>query len=98
MRKTIVASAVVAFALSGATGVASGAPVTMAVYGDAPYGTTPTDTAQFDATPAFIEAVNQDPAVQLVLHTGDIHSGKQFCTESYDRSIAALWSNFVDPL
>lgn len=72
--------------------------LTAAVYGDAPYGTTPTDTSEFDATPNFIAAVNQDPAVQLVLHVGDIHSGKQYCTAAYDQSIADLWTGFDDPL
>jgi hypothetical protein len=69
-----------------------------AVYGDAPYGTSPTDTSETDATPAFIDAVNADPAVSAVVHVGDIHSGSQYCTEAYDRSIAALWSGFADPV
>ena len=56
------------------------AATTLAVYGDAPYGTTPTDTAETLATPAFIALVNADPDVALVVHVGDIHSGKQFCT------------------
>jgi len=73
-------------------------PLTLAVYGDAPYGTTPTDTAEFQATPAFIAAVNADPAVDLVVHVGDIHSGKQYCTERYDRAVADLWRGFKDPL
>jgi hypothetical protein len=31
----------------------------VAVYGDAPYGTGPTDTAEFEATPAlFIDSIN----------------------------------------
>jgi len=64
--------------------------VTLAVYGDAPYGTTPTDTAEFEATPAFIASINGDPKVDLVVHVGDIHSGKQFCTEAYDRAVFAL--------
>jgi hypothetical protein len=72
--------------------------LTLAVYGDAPYGTNPTDTAEFDATPAFIDAVNRDPAVDLVMHVGDIHSGKQYCTEAYDRAVAGLWTQFKDPL
>ncbi|MDP9240470.1 MAG: hypothetical protein M3O55_07500 [Actinomycetota bacterium] len=76
----------------------SGKVATMAVYGDSPYGISPTETAQFDATPAFIDSINADPAVGGVLHVGDIHSGKQYCTESYDRSIAALWTRFTDPL
>jgi hypothetical protein len=51
---------------------------TLAVYGDAPYGTSPTDTAEFQATPAFIDSINNDPQVSLVAHVGDIHSGKQY--------------------
>jgi hypothetical protein len=87
----------------------------IAVFGDSPYGTTLpgtattdaiiTDTAQFQATPAFIDSINADPDVSLVLHVGDIHSGKQFCTEDYDLSVFNLWTNsdplkpgFVDPL
>ena len=69
-----------------------------ALYGDAPYGTTPTDTAEFAATPAFIDSVNADPQVSLVAQVGDIHSGKQYCTEAYDRSVAELWKAYQDPL
>jgi hypothetical protein len=72
--------------------------LTLAVYGDAPYGTTPTDTAEFDKTPAFIGSINSDPKVDLVLHVGDIHSGKQFCTEAYDRSVFGLWLAYKDPV
>ncbi|MBO9521009.1 MAG: hypothetical protein J7518_05670 [Nocardioidaceae bacterium] len=69
-----------------------------AVYGDAPYGTSPTDTSETDATPGFIAKVNADPAVSGIVHVGDIHSGSQYCTEAYDRQIAALWSTFADPM
>jgi hypothetical protein len=72
--------------------------LTVAVYGDAPYGTTPTDTAEFAATPAFIDSINADPKVDLVLHVGDIHSGKQYCTQAYDQSVFDLWAQFKDPL
>jgi hypothetical protein len=58
--------------------------LTLAVYGDSPYGTTPTDTGQLAATPGFIAAINADPDVSLVTQIGDIHSGKQYCTQSYD--------------
>src|SRR5690348_3118784 len=71
---------------------------TYAVYGDAPYGVNPTDTSETDATPAFVQAVNADPDVSTVVHVGDIHSGKQYCTEAYDRRIADLWSHFADPM
>ena len=74
------------------------AAFTVAVYGDAPYGTKPTDTAEFAATPAFIDSVNADPDVSTVIHVGDIHSGKRYCTEAYDRSIYDLWTRFADPL
>ena len=61
--------------------------MTLAVYGDAPYGTTPTDNAETLATPAFIQAINSQSDISLVLHVGDIHSGKQFCTLPYDGTI-----------
>ena len=72
--------------------------LTMAVYGDSPYGTNPTDTAEFEATPAFIDSINADSKVRLVMHIGDIHSGKQFCTQLYDQSIYDLWTAFKNPL
>jgi hypothetical protein len=72
--------------------------LTLAVYGDAPYGTTPTDTSEFEATPAFVDSINSDPKVDLVAHVGDIHSGKQFCTQTYDQSIYNLWTQYKDPL
>jgi hypothetical protein len=85
-----------------AVAVAAGNPhtkaFTMAVYGDAPYGTTNTDTSEFLATPAFIDSVNNDPDVSTVVHVGDVHSGKQNCTEAYDWSIYGLWAKYADPL
>jgi hypothetical protein len=104
--KRVGAAALVAAAVAGgllaAPGVASASksasPLTLAVFGDAPYGTTPTDTAEFGDTPAFIDTVNADADVSTVVHVGDIHSGKQYCTETYDRSVAQLWTRFADPL
>ncbi len=72
--------------------------LTLAVYGDAPYGTSPGDTAEFAATPAFIASINADPRVSQVIHVGDIHSGKQYCTEAYNRAVLSLWDDFKDPL
>ena len=72
--------------------------ITLAVYGDSPYGLNNTDTSQVALTPQFIAAVNADPDVSGVLHVGDIHSGKSFCTVDYDNQIVALWSMFQDPL
>jgi Calcineurin-like phosphoesterase len=73
-------------------------PLTLAVFGDAPYGANNADMAAFDATPEFINAVNHDPKVDLVAHVGDIHSGSQKCTVAYDQSIADMWAAFKDPL
>jgi hypothetical protein len=68
------------------------APVTLAVYGDAPYGAVNHDITQVVATPAFIGSINADPDVSRVLHVGDIHSGSDHCYASYDQDILDLWS------
>ena len=73
-------------------------PSVLAVIGDAPYGTKPADDSQFLANPAFINAINGDADVSLVLHAGDIHSGKQYCTQDYDVSILNQWKAFKRPL
>ena len=72
--------------------------LTVAVFGDSPYGTSPTDTSQTEALPGFIKSINADSKVDLVLHIGDIHSGKQYCTEAYNRQIYSLWTAFKKPL
>ncbi len=72
--------------------------LSIAVFGDSPYGLNDADTAQFDATPAFIKTINDDSDVSLVLHVGDIHSGKQTCSFGYDQSIYNLWTAFESPV
>jgi hypothetical protein len=54
--------------------------LTVAVYGDFPYGTSPTDRTETDLTSAFIASINADPKVELVLHVVAIHSSNQYCT------------------
>jgi hypothetical protein len=108
MSKLLLATVIGAFALVAVAAATAGdgrpvdarsaGPLTLALYGDAPYGTTPTDTAELQATPAFIDSINADPNVDLVVHVGDIHSGKQYCTEAYDRTVFDLWTRFADPL
>src|SRR4051795_6309663 len=93
-----IALALAAPAAMASNGAGSGRTDTLAVYGDAPYGVNNADTAQFQATPAFIGSINADPKVQHVIHVGDIHSGKQVCSEAYDRSVFDLWTAFSDPL
>jgi hypothetical protein len=87
-----------ALAIAAPHAPAVSAVSTVAVYGDAPYGTSPTDTAELEATPAFIASINADPDVSLVLHAGDIHSGKQYCTTKYDHTIRKLWNTYADPM
>ena len=108
MKSFTITAAVVAIGLAVAAPAASGdggqgggdsrRADTMAVYGDAPYGVNDADTSQFEATPAFIDAINADPKVQRVIHVGDIHSGKQVCTDAYNLSVFAQWTRFQDPL
>jgi hypothetical protein len=104
IRNVLVPFALTSVALVSATSASASIigplvrPSTVAVFGDAPYGTSPTDTAEFEATPAFVDSVNADPDVSLVIHVGDIHSGKQYCTEAYNRSVFNLWTRFQDPL
>src|SRR4051794_23213324 len=79
-------------------GIGEPSAMTLAVYGDAPYGTSPTDNSQTLATPAFVDAVNADPDVSGIIHVGDIHSGSQFCTGAYDQTVAGLWTHYEAPL
>lgn len=91
-------------ALSGCSSMNTGADsasstaFTVAVIGDTPYDSSATDTTQFDLSPKFIAAINADPEVSLVLHAGDIHSGKQACTQTYDEAIFKQWRAFKQPL
>ena len=71
---------------------------TLAVIGDVPYGTSPTDTRQTIAHPRFVAAINADSDVSLVAHIGDIHAGKQYCTQAYDQTIFEHWTAFKQPL
>jgi hypothetical protein len=70
----------------------------VAVIGDSPYGIAYGDTAQYLANPAFISAVNADASVSLALHVGDIHSGKEYCTESFNLGVFNQWKSFKMPL
>jgi hypothetical protein len=99
-----VATAVPLASAAAAPAPGSGA-LTVAIYGDSPYGRSAylpggqtADTAEYQASSAFIDTVNGDPGVREVIHVGDIHSGKEFCTEAYDQQIAALWQDFQKPL
>lgn len=74
------------------------ADLTLALFGDAPYGLSPTDDSQLALLPDFVAQVNADPDVDQLGFVGDIHSGKQYCTPEYDRAVAQAWSRFARPL
>jgi len=114
MRKALVIAALVCGALvAGHAQAGNGKPInagsadplTLAVFGDWPYG--PDVLA---AAPRFIESINSDPKVRLVLHVGDIHSGTQPCTgaglsprpagsdPTFNDRVFALFEQFKDPL
>src|SRR5215469_10284970 len=100
----LLAAAVPAGSALAASGGSAG-PLTLAVYGDSPYGLAAYppggqagDTAELQKSPAFISTINADPSLSEVIHVGDIHSGKDFCTEAYDNQIAALWQQYQKPL
>ena len=88
----LVAAAVVVVVAAASASAGNPNTLTLAVYGDAPYGTSNADTAELAATPAFIASINHDASVQEVIHVGDIHSGSQKCTVAYDQSIYSLWT------
>lgn len=79
-------------------GCKAGKPDCVGYHNDTPDGPNPADPRELNATPAFIDAVNNDPKVRLVLHVGDIHSGHQYCYLSYDQAVYNLWTQFKDPL
>jgi calcineurin-like phosphoesterase family protein len=55
----------------------TGGPITIAVFGDWPY-----NQNLLDHAPQLVNSINSDPAVSLVLHVGDIHSGSAPCTSA----------------
>ena len=85
-------------ALSACGGSDNDPSFNVAVIGDSPYGIAYGDTAQYNANPAFISAVNADSSLSLALHVGDIHSGKEYCTESYNLGVFNQWKSFKMPL
>ncbi len=67
---------------------------TLAVIGDTPYG--PIKLAEF---PSLIAKINNDPAVLMVAHLGDIKAGKNSdCSNEYFMNIRSLFDTFEDPL
>ena len=72
--------------------VGRGATETVAVYGDAPYGTAPTDAAQFHGMRSSTR--QRGPRRSGILHVGDVRSGEQDCTRAVRRVDLDLWKRF----
>ena len=68
-------------------------PVTYAVIGDVPYG-----SSALASFPSLISAINQDQDVELAVHVGDIKSGSTVCSDAWFQTIAADFATFADPL
>jgi len=99
----IISACATASALVLALSACGGADATdptfnVAVIGDSPYGIAYKDTAQYLANPAFISVINADTSLSLALHVGDIHSGKEYCTEAYNLGVFNQWKSFKMPL
>jgi hypothetical protein len=70
------------------------AGATYAVIGDMPYG-----KGKLDSLPQLIALINNDPAVQFVIHVGDIKAGSNSdCSDTYFATIKGLFDTFQDPL
>jgi len=64
------------------------------VIGDMPYG-----QGKLDSLPQLIALINGDPAVQFVIHVGDIKAGSNSdCNDTYFATIKGLFDTFADPL
>lgn len=87
-----------AAALTACGGGGGSEKSTVAVIGDVPYGTAPTDTTQLTDNPKFINAINSDADVSAVLHLGDTHSGKTYCTQDYNQTVFNQWKAFRTPV
>ena len=90
---TLVASAAPAHAGAGNTSDESAKPLTLAVIGDVPYG-----TSQEASFGDLIAAINRDPQVRVAMHVGDIKSGSTTCTNERFASIRAAFATFEDPV
>jgi hypothetical protein len=69
-------------------------PVTYAVIGDVPYA----PAGPINGFPTLVNAINADPAVERVIHVGDIKGGSSLCSDVYFDSMATAFTTFADPL
>jgi hypothetical protein len=103
LRNTSVAVALASAAILPATSPASAGAgstidesaklMTLAVFGDVPYG-----AAQEAAFGDLIEAINADPKVRVDVHVGDIKSGSTTCTDERFFAVRDAFEQLEDPL
>ncbi|HZC27554.1 MAG TPA: metallophosphoesterase [Actinopolymorphaceae bacterium] len=94
-RAALAVAAVSASVITVAAAPASGSSdhgYTLAVIGDIPYG-----SAQIANFPNVIAQINADPAVQWVVHLGDIKDGSSVCSDEYFQMIKSDFDRFADP-
>lgn len=89
----IVAPVVPSSASASSIGNRSGNSLTLAVFGDVPYG-----VEQEAAFPKLIDAINRDPKDRVSIHVGDIKSGSVACTDERFAAVAAGFATLKDPL
>jgi hypothetical protein len=80
--------------LAHGDGNADEGPFTYAVIGDFPYG-----AGKRSELPHLVDLINADPAVERVLHAGDIKAGSASdCSDAYFQDIRTQFDRFQDPL
>ncbi|GAA4996537.1 hypothetical protein [Actinopolymorpha pittospori] len=78
---------------AGTTADRSENPVSLAVFGDVPYG-----TDQEAAFGDLIDAINSDPKVRVGVHVGDIKSGSTTCSDERFAAVYDAFEQLEDPL
>lgn len=66
---------------------------TVSLIGDVPYG-----DIKIAAFPGFIDFINSDPKVDIVVHVGDIKNGSTLCTDTYFDFVLEQFNRLKDPL
>ena len=91
MHKLIAPSILAVSLLATAAQAAGPDKLSIAVYGDSPYGRA-TMTSSSSLQPRRSSGRSTRIPTLLVFHVGDIHSGSQQCTLEYDQSIYNAWN------
>jgi len=93
MKRILLAACLVAAAVTAPSAWAADHRLTLGVIGDVPYGAP--QVAEFRTD---IAEINADPAVERVIHLGDIKNGSSRCDTTYFEARLADFEAFGDPL